>query len=170
MTLLELSKDYEAAAVPLRARLRTLRQALKVARDPEEIWHLKRRIAELTPMLTQMNELAWMLAHYYERGGAERDDRYGFNGIRRIREKKAPKGNSRAHYPRRIDGTPAPDLPSLPLSGPEHGADCNPPRGKQKHRVPHFAPCGKEDPTHHEIPLGFDDALLDSLFGSNPKK
>lgn len=36
--------------------------------DPEEIWHIKRRIAELTPMLTQVNELAELTARYYERG------------------------------------------------------------------------------------------------------
>ena len=68
MTLQELSLCYEAAAVPLRARLRELRQALAIADDPEEVWHLKRRIAELTPMLTQMNELAELTAHYYDRG------------------------------------------------------------------------------------------------------
>ena len=68
MTLKEIAKDYEAAAVPLRKRLRELRQALKTTDDPDEIWHLKRRIAELTPMLTQMNELADLTAHYYERG------------------------------------------------------------------------------------------------------
>ena len=68
MTLAELSVCYEEAAVPLRARLRELRQALAVARDPEEIWHLKRRIGELSPMLTQMNELAELTARYYERG------------------------------------------------------------------------------------------------------
>ncbi len=68
MTLTELSRCYEAAAVPLRARLRQLRQELAQAEDPEEIWHLKRRIAELTPMLTQMNELAELTAHYYDRG------------------------------------------------------------------------------------------------------
>ena len=68
MTLRELSECYEAAAVPLRRRLRELRMALKTCQDPEEIWHLKRRIAELTPMLTQMNELAELTAHYYERG------------------------------------------------------------------------------------------------------
>lgn len=68
MTLIELSACYEAAAVPLRARLRELRMALAAADDPEEIWHLKRRIAELTPMLTQMNELAELTARYYERG------------------------------------------------------------------------------------------------------
>ena len=68
MTLAELSKDYEAAAVPLRARLRELRRRLAAETDPEAVWHLQRRIAELTPMLTQMNELAELTAHYYDRG------------------------------------------------------------------------------------------------------
>lgn len=68
MTLVEMSREYEASAVLLRARLRLLRQKLAMAEDPEDIWHLKRRIAELTPMLTQMNELAELTAHYYERG------------------------------------------------------------------------------------------------------
>ena len=68
MTLQELSLCYEAAAVPLRLRLRELRQAAAQSDDAEEIWHLKRRIAELTPMLTQMNELAELTAHYYDRG------------------------------------------------------------------------------------------------------
>ena len=68
MTLLELSRCYEEAAVPLRNRLRELRQALAASQDPEEIWHIKRRIGELTPMLTQMNELAELTAHYYDRG------------------------------------------------------------------------------------------------------
>jgi hypothetical protein len=68
MTLAELSRCYEEAAVPLRARLRQLRMELASTNDPEEIWHLKRRIAELTPMLTQMNELAELTAHYYDRG------------------------------------------------------------------------------------------------------
>ena len=68
MTLEELSRCYEEAAVPLRNRLRQLRQMLAQTEDPEEIWHIKRRIAELTPMLTQMNELAELTARYYERG------------------------------------------------------------------------------------------------------
>ena len=68
MTLEEISRCYEEAAVPLRARLRELRKMLETAADPEEIWHIKRRIHELTPMLTQMNELAELTAHYYERG------------------------------------------------------------------------------------------------------
>lgn len=68
MTLAELSPMYEAAAVPLRIRLRQLRLMLAQTQDPEEIFHIKRRIQELTPMLTQMNELAELTAHYYDRG------------------------------------------------------------------------------------------------------
>ena len=68
MTLREMSREYERSAALLRARLKRLRQELAAAEDPEDIWHLKRRIAELTPMLTQMNELAELTAHYYERG------------------------------------------------------------------------------------------------------
>lgn len=68
MTLKELSLSYKAAAVPLRERLGQLRQKLRKTRDPEEIWHLKRRIAELTPLLTEMNDLADLTEHYYDRG------------------------------------------------------------------------------------------------------
>lgn len=68
MTLQELSRCYEEAAAPLRARLHQLRQQLSCETDPEEIFHIKRRIAELTPMLTEMNELAELTAHYYDRG------------------------------------------------------------------------------------------------------
>lgn len=68
MTLKEMSRCYREAAVPLRQRLKLLRQMLAQANDPEEAWRIKRRIAELTPLLTQMNELAELTEHYYERG------------------------------------------------------------------------------------------------------
>ncbi len=68
MTLKEISQGYRDAAVPLRRRLRELRTMLKETDDPEQIWRIKRRIAELTPMLTQMNELAELTERYYERG------------------------------------------------------------------------------------------------------
>ena len=68
MTLQELSRCYEEAAVPLRERLRQLRQRLLTETDPEEIFNIKQRIAVLTPMLTQMNELAELTAHYYDKG------------------------------------------------------------------------------------------------------
>ena len=54
--------------MPLRVRLAQLRQQLARAQDPEEIFQLKRRILELTPMLTEMNELAELTAQYYDRG------------------------------------------------------------------------------------------------------
>lgn len=78
MTLKEIAKDYEAAAVPLRKRLRELRQALNATDDPEESFRLKRRIAELTPMLTECNKLAKLCKHYYDRG-FYRDGTYCLN-------------------------------------------------------------------------------------------
>lgn len=68
MTLAEIGVGYLAAASPLRQRLKELRQALKTTEDPEEAWRIRRRIAELTPMLTQCNELAQLCQRYYERG------------------------------------------------------------------------------------------------------
>ncbi len=75
MTLREIAAGYREAAVPLRKRLHELRRALKAAQDPEEIFRLKRRIAELTPMLTECNALAQLCEHYYERG-YYRDETY----------------------------------------------------------------------------------------------
>lgn len=68
MKLQELSKDYRASAKLLQTRLRELRAALAKEKDPEARWRLKRRIADLTPMLTEMNILAELTEHYYERG------------------------------------------------------------------------------------------------------
>ena len=61
-------EQTEAAAELLRRRLAYLRRELQKAQTAEEIFHLKRRIAELSPMLTEMNELAELTAHYYDRG------------------------------------------------------------------------------------------------------
>ena len=68
MTLREISRYYEVSADLLRERLMLLRRELEAARDPEQIWNLQRRISELTPLLTEMNELRDLTAHYYERG------------------------------------------------------------------------------------------------------
>lgn len=68
MTLCELSGAYRAAAQPIRVRLRELRIEMKHERDPERMFWLKRRTAVLTEMLRQMNELAELTEHYYERG------------------------------------------------------------------------------------------------------
>lgn len=68
MSLADLSPAYEESARLIQTRLKELRTALSKTADPEEKWHLQRRIAELTPILTQMNELAELTAHYYDRG------------------------------------------------------------------------------------------------------
>lgn len=68
MSLADLSPSYEESARLLRIRMREIRICLRQTRDPEERWRLKRRLAELTPILTQMNELAELTAHYYDRG------------------------------------------------------------------------------------------------------
>ena len=68
MTLAQLSGEYEASAALLRARIRELRQAIRLETDPEARLRLRRRVAELSPMLTQMNQLAELTARYYERG------------------------------------------------------------------------------------------------------
>jgi len=68
MRLIELSTGYEESARLLQNRMRELRKAIRETDDPEEKWHLKRRIAELTPILTQTNELADLTAHYYDKG------------------------------------------------------------------------------------------------------
>lgn len=75
MTLAELSAAYDYSASLLRRRIWYLRRELNKTEDPEVRWHLKHRIAELTPMLTQMNELADLTAHYYDRG-YWRDEKY----------------------------------------------------------------------------------------------
>ena len=64
MTLLELSAQYEQSAQLLRVRLSELRRQKKTAEDRQELFWLDRRMAALS----QMNELAALTAHYYERG------------------------------------------------------------------------------------------------------
>lgn len=68
MTLRELSPAYRESAELLAARIRQLRRQAKDTDDPEEKWRLRRRIAELQPMLEQTRELAELTEHYYDRG------------------------------------------------------------------------------------------------------
>lgn len=68
MALDDLSAEYRRSASLLKDRLSQLKKELKATKDPETVFRLKRRIAELTPMLTEMNELAEMTARYYDPG------------------------------------------------------------------------------------------------------
>jgi len=75
MSLEELSLAYAHSAGLLRCRLQQLRQQLKQTEDPEVRYALEERIRELTPILTEMNDLAELTANYYERG-YWRDEKY----------------------------------------------------------------------------------------------
>lgn len=79
-------EEYRESAELLRKRLRKIRRQLETETDPERVFWLKRRQRELTPMMTQMNELVWLMEHFYESGFADRDERYGFNGKRKMRK------------------------------------------------------------------------------------
>lgn len=75
MTMTELSRSYRESAELLRQRLNELRRLRRQTTDPEERYFLTRRITDLTPLLTQMNELAELTEHYYDRG-YWRSDKY----------------------------------------------------------------------------------------------
>ena len=68
MTLEELSQTYREAAKPLRERLKQLRLELVTQTNPQIAFYIRRRIDQMTPILTQLNELAELTEHYYERG------------------------------------------------------------------------------------------------------
>ena len=63
MTLLELSALYDESAT----RMAQLRADAKEQTDPAAAQALRQRIAELTPLLREMRELAVLTAHYYDR-------------------------------------------------------------------------------------------------------
>lgn len=163
MTLKELSAQYEASAQLLRGRLRELRILYAKTDDPDEKWRIKRRIAELTPMLTQMNELSWLLEHYYTVGGGDHDDRYGFNGKRIRRKNKVSKKDAKPHCPERTYGEPAPDIFGIPYQGNDNSPDSRSKRRTQKHRKSYAAKGRAENPPDYSISLS-DDALLDRFF------
>lgn len=64
-SLVEIADDYAASADLLRKRLAALRQQLKTTDDPDETFKLKRRIAELTPILTECNKMERWCRYYY---------------------------------------------------------------------------------------------------------
>ena len=75
MTLRELSAQYERSAQLLRVRISELRRRKKMTQDAQELFWLERRMAALAPMIRQMNELADLTEHYYERS-YWRDEKY----------------------------------------------------------------------------------------------
>lgn len=103
-SLFEIGLEYERSAEPIRKRLKELRVALTQTADPDEVWKLKQRIKELTPLLTECNKLARHCKCYYERGyyingGAFPDGR----NDRSTNEKPASLQGVSLHYEKRAD-------------------------------------------------------------------
>ena len=68
MKLCELSVSYEACAAAVQNRILALRAMERLQRDPLEAKRLRWRIEELLPVRKEMQELANLTAHYYEKG------------------------------------------------------------------------------------------------------
>lgn len=75
MTLAEMSGLYAESAAALRQRIAELRQSAREQEDEAERYALRRRIAELTPLLQETRELAALTARYYDRS-YHRHERY----------------------------------------------------------------------------------------------
>lgn len=76
MTLMEMSAQYDHSALLISGRLAELRSALRVCGSEDESRRLRRRMAELKPMLTQCRKLSCLTARYYDR------DFYGYDEYR----------------------------------------------------------------------------------------
>ena len=66
-TLLEISEQYDEAAVPIRNKLRKLREDLKKTEDPQERAGIKHDLATLGAILTELNMISDYTRFYYER-------------------------------------------------------------------------------------------------------
>ena len=75
MTLAEMSGLYTESAAAIRQRIVELRQSAREQDSEEESRALRRRIAELTPLLQETRELAALTARYYDRS-YHRHERY----------------------------------------------------------------------------------------------
>ena len=75
MTLAEMSRLYTESAAAIRQRIAELRRSAREQDSEEESRALRRRIAELTPLLQETRELAALTAHYYDRS-YHRHERY----------------------------------------------------------------------------------------------
>ena len=75
MTLAEMSRLYTESAAAIRQRIAELRRSAREQDSEEESRALRRRIAELTPLLQETRELAALTARYYDRS-YHRHERY----------------------------------------------------------------------------------------------
>lgn len=169
MTLKELSAEYRQSAQLLRTRLKELRQVLKVAETADERWHIKRRIYELTPILTQTNKVAELLEKYYD-GGYYRDANYSCNALREGIPRTIRKTN--AHHPGGADGGPEGYSCALLDAGHITKRVRQDKRRQQVNREPNPEKGYDQDSALHQILVNSkpDQKALESLFPNLEKK
>ena len=68
MTLQQLSLQYQEEQHRIHQRIIELRQQYRESSDPEQQQTLRRRIDALLPLWREARELAYLTAHYYDRG------------------------------------------------------------------------------------------------------
>lgn len=166
MTLEELSTEYRKSAKLICERLHSLREQLKHAENPEDVFNLKRRIAELTPILTELNKIAQITAHYYERG-FWRDAEFTSNCFsQRTGQRKTPDFEIfEANHSERTDGCPAGYVHQIPPETAVHYKNSRGNRRKQKHCKPQSLQSGAKDCQVQQISELTEDALLKVFFG-----
>lgn len=162
MALENLSAEYRRSADLLKDRLALLRKELKATKDPEQVFQLKRRIAVLTPMLTEMNELAELTSRYYEKG-YYRNEKYSANCFE---GSSKPSEHTMANYIgdccERADGSPAGYVSGILPAGENPKSDSRRKGSTQEYRLQNLAKSrGNIAPVH---PLSGHDAELIDAF------
>lgn len=162
MALENLSAEYRRSAQLLRNRLAELRAELRNTKDPETIWQLKRRIAALTPMLTEMNELAELTSRYYDKS-YYRNEKYSANCFEGSGKSS---GQTMAHYIgdccERDDESPAGYVSGILPEGEKPESDSKRKRSKQEYRLQNLAKSRCNIAPVHPL-SGHDADLIDAF-------
>ena len=75
MQMREMAKEYRANTALLELRLKQLQVARRHAEHSEVKYRLKQRINCLQAMINENRKTAFVLEHYYDRGGEQHENR-----------------------------------------------------------------------------------------------
>ena len=75
MTLHEMAREYRSNTALLELRLRQLQVAQRRARQKEVKYRLKQRIGWLRVLINESRKTAFVLEHYYQKGGRQNEDK-----------------------------------------------------------------------------------------------
>lgn len=75
MRLQEMAKEYRANTALLELRVKQLQLARRRARQNEVKYRLKRRINCLQVLINESRKTAFVLEHYYDKGGKQHENR-----------------------------------------------------------------------------------------------